>query len=166
MDENNYPIAQETTNPSPATLPQITEESIGYLNTVAKWTKFFAVLGFVGVGLMILIGLSMGIIFSLLNNSEAFSQIPIPTHFLGFIYIVIAAVYLMPVIYLNNFSNNLTNAISMRNTDMLTVAFYNLKRHFKFMGIMTIVMIISYFVLIIGVVAFTMHSAITNMNTM
>lgn len=159
MEDNDYTLGLETTNPSPPMIPQITLESLGYLNTTAKWAKFMAILGFIGIGIMVLLGVTMGFIFSFLNSSSAFSHFPFPTYFLGLIYIVLAAVYVLPVIYLNNFSNYISKAVSMRNTEMLTSALSNLKRHFKYVGIMTIVLIATYFLIIMGVIIFGMSTA-------
>ena len=39
---------------------EIGQESLGYLNTTRKWTMFFAILGFIFLGLMLIIGLLAG----------------------------------------------------------------------------------------------------------
>ena len=156
MEDNDYTLGLETPNPTPPPIPQITMESLGYLNTAAKWSKFLAIMGFISIGLLVLLGLGMGALFSFMNETSAMSSFPFPTYLLGFIYVVLAVVYLMPVIYLNNFSNYITKAVALRDTQLLTNALSNLKSLFKYMGIATIVMIASYFLIIIGVVIFTM----------
>ena len=162
MEENIYTPGHESTDSSTTSLPQITLESLGYLNTTAKWAKFLAILGFIGIGIMALLGLFMGVIFSFVNSLPSMSNFPFPMRFLGFFYFIFAAVYLMPVIYLNNFSNNISKAVAFRETALLTEALLSLKKHLKYIGIMTIVMIATYIVVIIGVMIFavtnTMHS--------
>ena len=157
MEDNTFTPEMETPHSSSIPIPQITLESLGYLNTAAKWTKFLAILGFIVIGLMFLAGVVMGIAFSFLHTTGAFSNFPFPTYFLGFIYLILAAIYVLPVIYLNNFSNYISKAVAIRETEMLTTALRNLKSLAKYVGIMTIVLIASYFVFIIFIVGFAMH---------
>ena len=162
MEDNDYTLGLETGNPKPPMIPQITMESLGYLNTAAKWAKFLAILGFIGIGIMVLAGLFMGVIFTFLNIVPNTTHFPFPMGIIGFVYIILAAVYVMPVIYLNNFSNSISKAVAFRETAILTEALLNLKRHLKYIGIMTIVIIVTYIVVIIGVMIFavtnSMHS--------
>jgi hypothetical protein len=163
MEDNDYSLGLETGNPAASLIPQITMESLGYLNTAAKWAKFLAILGFIGIGILVLLGLFMGVIFSVLNYIPETTHFPFPLHWLGLFYFVLAAVYVFPVIYLNNFSNHIRKAVAFRETQYLTNALCNLKKNLKYIGIMTIVFIISYFVIMIGVVIFTLT---TTMHTM
>lgn len=57
------------------------------------------------------------------------------------IYFIIATVNVFPVIYLNNISNYLRRAVVLRETELLTTALENIKKYFKYLGILTIVMI-------------------------
>jgi hypothetical protein len=161
MEDNDYTLGLETGNTNPPMIPQITMESLGYLNTAAKWAKFLAILGFIGIGIMVLAGLAMGVFFTFQKFIPVTNHLPFPVGFIGFFYIILAAAYLMPVIYLNNFSNNISRAVAFRETAILTEALLNLKRHLKYLGIMTIVGIVSYFVLIVVLMIFavtkTMH---------
>jgi hypothetical protein len=156
MDENNYTLESESTKESTPVLLKVTMESIGFLKTIAKWTKFFAILGFIAIGLMALGGIAAFVMFSFLDSSSFPAQLPFPTKFLGFIYLIFAGTYLMPAIYLNNFSNYLSSAIGMMNSDMLTQAFSNLKSHYKYMGMITIILICFYILIIGGVMIFAM----------
>jgi hypothetical protein len=162
MEDNDYTLGLETANPNPQLIPQITMESLGYLNTAAKWAKFLAILGFIGIGIMVLAGLAVGLFSTFSGVMQTTSHFPFPMGYLGFIYVIFAVVYVMPVIYLNNFSNNISKAVTFRETAILTEALLNLKRHLKYIGIMTIVMIATYIVVIIGVMIFavtnSMHS--------
>jgi len=58
MEDNDYSLGLETGNPAASLIPQITMESLGYLNTAAKWAKFLAILGFIGVGILVLLDCS------------------------------------------------------------------------------------------------------------
>ena len=39
---------------------EIGQESLGYLDTTRKWTMFFAIIGFIFLGMMLIIGLLAG----------------------------------------------------------------------------------------------------------
>lgn len=158
MEDNNYPTEQNTTGSSPLPIPQITLESLGFLNTTAKWTKFLAIMGFIGIGIMLIAGLFVGVIFSFLNHFPTNTPMPISMGWIGLIYIIFAAVYIFPVIYLNNFSNYISKAVTLRETIFLTIALNNIKKHFKFMGIATIVIIASYFIAMVVFVIFMAHT--------
>jgi len=159
MEDNDYTLGLETGNPKPPMIPQITMESLGYLNTAAKWAKFLAILGFIGIGIMVLAGLAIGLFTAFSGVMQTTSHFPFPMGFLGFIYVIFAAVYVMPVIYLNNFSNNISRAVAFRETAILTEALLNLKRHLKYIGIMTIVIIATYIVGIVGVMIYAVTSS-------
>jgi hypothetical protein len=162
MENNDYTLGLETGTPNPQLIPQITMESLGYLNTAAKWAKFLAILGFIGIGFMVVAGLAVGLVSTFSSVMQSTSHFPFPMGIFGFIYIIFAAVYVMPIIYLNNFSNNITKAVAFRETALLTEALLSLKRHLKYIGIMTIVIIATYIVGIIGVMIYavtnSMHS--------
>ena len=140
MEDNIYTPGQETTDSSPLPIPQITLESLGFLYTTAKWAKFIAIMGFIVIGIMLLFGL--GAIFSnYISASTYFQHI-----WFGVLYYVIAVVYVFPFLYLNNFSNYMSKAVALRDTELLTIAMEYLKKHYKYMGILIIVMIGTYII--------------------
>ena len=61
--------------------------------------------------------------------------------FIGVIYLVFALLYFLPINYLYKFSSNMKHAISTNNQASLTSAFEYLKSHYKFIGIITLVVI-------------------------
>ena len=150
MEDNIYTPGQETTDSSPLPIPQITLESLGFLNTTAKWTKFMAIIGFIGIAFMLSAGVFLVIYFTAIKHIQTHASYPFPLPWVGAIYFIFAAVYVMPVIYLNNFSNFMSKAIAFRETELLTNALENIKKHFKYLGIATIVMIATNFIAIVG----------------
>lgn len=122
-----------------------------YLLETSKWGKLLAIIGYVGMGLMILIALFMMIGMS--EFSRAFGS-AISMGFMGFIYLVIAVIYYFPVTYLYKFSNQIKVGLQSQEMGSITSAFENLKSLFKFMGIFAIVMLCFYgIVLLIAVPA-------------
>jgi membrane-anchored glycerophosphoryl diester phosphodiesterase (GDPDase) len=124
----------------------LSQQSRQHLNETRKWTFFLAIIGFVFIGLIIILGFSMGTIMQELGDDA----IPFPGFFMGFIYLVMAALYFFPIYYLFKFSTNMKNALLHNIDENLDDAFKNLKSHYKFMGIFTIVIFSIYLIMGLG----------------
>lgn len=125
---------------------RLTEKSKSFLKETAKWAYFLSIVGFVGIGFLVLVALFFGTIFSKLSSFGGNST-PMPMMAGGFItvlYLVIAVIYFFPVYYLFQFSSKLKIAFNNTDNEQLTASFENLKSHYKFMGICAIVMISLY----------------------
>lgn len=112
-----------------------------FLHEAARWTKFLSILGFVGIGIMVLVALFAGAVLSMLPGT---SELPFPPAFLSVIYLLIAVLYFFPVYYLYQFSTKLSDALAQKNNSYLETAFENLKSHYKFIGILAIIMLSLY----------------------
>jgi len=123
----------------------ITDNSTKFLIEISKWTKFLSILGFVIIGIMVIGGLFAGTILSNIGT-----ELPFPGFIIGLFYIFIALIYLFPVLYIYRFSTKLKIALSSMDSITLEAAFQNLKSHYKFIGIFTIVALGLYLVLGIG----------------
>lgn len=127
----------------------LTEPSCGFLKEIAKWTKFLSILGFIGIAFMVVASFFMGTAMASMPNMD----LP-TTHVLKWmvpaIYIIIAIVYVFPIYYLYKFSVNTRSALDRGDTDSLTEAFRYLKSHYKFIGVMVIIMMCIYAVAIVG----------------
>lgn len=126
-------------------LLSISEKSTGFLVETSKWTKFLSILGFIFIGIMVIGGLFAGTIFSKIGT-----ELPFPGFVIGLIYIFIALIYLFPILYLYRFSSNLKIALLNKDKVALETAFQNLKSHYKFVGIATIVVLGLYLILGVG----------------
>ncbi len=117
----------------------INDEIKDYLLESARWAKFLSIVGFIGLGLMVLASIIIAIAGSSFNLFSNRSQ-PI--------WIVIMAVfYYFPINYLYQFSNGIKQGLNSNNQEIFTSALKNLKSHYKFIGILTIV-VISIYILI------------------
>ena len=126
----------------------LNNDAISFLKETAKWTNFLAIMGFIGIGLLVIIALFVGTIFSALpEGTNPYSDIGAGV--LTFIYLLMAALYYFPVMYLYRFANKMKVALGRNDGENLTAAFMNLKSHYKFVGILTIVMLGLYALLII-----------------
>ncbi len=131
---------------------EVKDEIKGYLSEISKWSYFLSILGFIGVGLMVLLGIFVGF-FSGLNSLGGSSNTLYNFGYsmgIGFFYIVLALVYLFPILYLFRFSKRMKSALKLNNNEDFRIAFSNLKSHYKYMGIFVIVIISIYILIIIG----------------
>lgn len=133
--EENYQV----NNPTDTRLNNVAK---GFLKEIAKWANFFAILGFIGIGLLVLVALFAGVIFSSLPGNNIASSIG--GGVITFIYLLMAVLYFFPVLYLYKFSTKMKAGLARNNEDELTEAFSNLKSHYKFVGILTIIMLSFY----------------------
>ncbi len=123
---------------------ELNENSIIHLNETRKWTLFFSILGFIIMGL----GLIVSPIILLTSKSQKNSEIFMLS--IGPI-ILFSVLYFFPILYLYRFSSNSRKALINSDTALLEDALNYLKRHFRFIGAMTIIILFIYF--IIGLVA-------------
>lgn len=123
-----------------------------YIHQTAKWTRLLSIMGFVGIGFLILFAIGMTAIGGLNTGNTA---IALPTGMLAGIYFLLAGVYFFPVFYLYKSSINMQEGVLNNNQERLTEGFKFLHFHFKFLGIMTITVISLYILLIIGAMLFT-----------
>lgn len=122
---------------------------LGFLKETSSWTYFLSILGFIGIGLMILGGLFFSLAMNHIPGGNPYADLGIDMSYFGMIYIVMALFYFFPVLYLFNFSRKMKTALSSNNNDELTAAFSNLKSHYKFIGIFSIVIISLYVLLFV-----------------
>ncbi len=127
-----------------------------YLNETSKWTRFLAIVGFVMLAIMIIAGFSMSIIMNAFGSND-FDSLGFAT---GIPYLFIGALYFFPIYYLYKFSTNIKAALYDNNDGSEEKAFENLKSHYKFMGILMIVLLAFY--LVMGIGMFMLGSAIFN----
>jgi hypothetical protein len=133
----------------PAEMPHLTPESLSYLQKAAKWGKFLAILGFIVAGLMIIAGIMMSFVLNMVQDEMVPLNMPFSPKILSVFYILIAGIYMIPVIFLNSFSNNVLKAARLGSTEFLTTSLKNLKNLFVFVGISTLIVLALYTIVLI-----------------
>ncbi len=121
------------------------------LLSISKWTKFLAILGFVGIGFMLIAGFIMVVSSAMMSYMYQDSMVMI---IIAVVYVIFAVVYFFPVLYLMRSAVDLGKGVESNNNEMLASGVKNMKAHFKYMGIMIIATIGLYILIIIGVVIF------------
>ncbi|MCK6607631.1 MAG: hypothetical protein L6Q46_04910 [Flavobacterium sp.] len=129
-------------------LNQLAKEA---LREGAKWSFFLSIMGFIGVGFMILAALFMTVALSSIpEEATELGYFGALKGFMSFLYFGLAALYFFPIYYLYKYSSNMKTALQFNDQNLLTDAFVNLKSHYKFLGISVIVVISLYILILFG----------------
>ena len=131
---------------------EVSDEIKALLKETTSWTYFLSIIGFIGIGLMVIFGIFFGAIMSTnaFGANNPYEAMGFSMGYFGLIYVAMALIYFFPVLYLFNFSRKMKSALSNTNKADFKSAFTNLKSHYKFMGIFTIVIISIYVLIFIG----------------
>ncbi|WP_248903395.1 hypothetical protein [Flavobacterium sp. K5-23] len=135
---------------------EFTDETHGFLKETAKWTYFLSILGFIGIGFMVILALFVGTIFSKLGalSGGGAPFAGIGTGFITVLYLILALIYFFPVYYLFQFSSKTKNAFKNNDNELLNESFKYLKSHFKYIGVIALIFISLYsFVILLAVFA-------------
>lgn len=114
---------------------EITPESRAFLLETAKWGRFLAIVGFVFLGLMVLVGIGGGAFMGSMASELQGASSMMSGSFIMILYLVMALFYFFPTYYLYKFSTNTIRAINSSNSEDLSDGLKNLKSCFKFWGI-------------------------------
>jgi hypothetical protein len=120
----------------------ITSAAKSFLTETAKWCKFLSILGFVGLGLLLLSSFFINTIYS---NMPQATTMPFNLGIavtIGYVFMI--AIYIFPIYYLYQFSIQLKKALISKEDETLANAFEMLKSHYKFTGVFTIIMLSIY----------------------
>jgi hypothetical protein len=120
----------------------ITSGAKGFLTETSKWCQFLSILGFVGLGLLLLSSFFINTIYS---NMPQASTMPFNLGIvMTILYVLIITIYIFPIYYLYQFSIQLKKALISKDDETLANAFEMLKSHYKFTGVFTIIMLSIY----------------------
>ncbi len=140
MENITKPIEREN-------LLTISKESEVHLRETSNWAMFFSILGFIFVGIMIIGSLFFSMVFSFINTPGVPGYTGIV---IAVVYFIMGIVYLFPILYLYRFSNMVKTAIIKKNQEQLDMGLKNLKSHYKFIGILTIIIFAIYILIAVG----------------
>ena len=139
----------------------IVPNSKQHLFEAARWARFLAIVGFVFLGLLIVAGIVLSVTLSRFNNvidDPAFRNSGYTTAMgagAAVIYPIVAVIYFFPLLYLLRFANSTMAALNANDQAVLTGSFQNLKRFFRYVGILTIIglgfLLLSVMVSLVGV---------------
>jgi hypothetical protein len=130
----------------------IDHQSGAYLRETAKWGKFLAIVGFIMCALVVLIGIFAGSIMAAAFGQMGGAYSTGMGAGAAIVYILIALLYFFPCLYLYRFATRMQVALQNNDQSNLSAAFMNLKSCFKFLGILTIIVLAFYALALIFVV--------------
>lgn len=131
---------------------KLNESAKDFLKEIAKWAYLLSIVGYIGIGFIVLVAFFAGTLFSAMGRMNSmFGDMGFMFgFFISFIYLVIAALYFFPVYYLNKFATNVKVALRDNDSEALTTSLGYLKSHYKFIGIMMVIVFSIYFFLFFG----------------
>jgi hypothetical protein len=135
IDHGPLPYAQNA--PGPDAVPGAILEA---MRQTRPWVTFLAVLGFIGTGLMVLAGLVMMVM-------GGFGKLPAG---LGIVYVVLALLYVAPSYLLFRYGAEIKGLLEGGGMQRLVQALVSQKSFWKFMGIMTLIVMGIYFLVLVG----------------
>lgn len=130
----------------------ISQTSVGYLEETGKWARFLAILGFVYIGFIVLIGIFWGTFASLLPGSAAGNLGGGMSLLVSVFYLLAGLLYFMPAFYLFKFAQKILFAVRTGNNAELDEAFSKHKSFYKFFGILAIILLSIYVMILLAAI--------------
>ena len=132
------PQAEAGTVPLPDRV--LTEDMLFYLKGASPWLRFIGIVGFIGLGLAVVLILIMGFgLSSALANTEELGAFAALGPGLTIIYIPFLALYFFPLFFMFRFGNKIKSYLHSGNSEDLEEAFKNNKSLWTFAGVLTII---------------------------
>jgi len=114
----------------------LTEKMLRYLSDTSPWLQFIGILGYIGSGLLVVLGIFGTIGFSAISFLELGD---FPFWILAIIYIPMGVLCFFPAHFAFNFGRKIRNYRFSNSIDDLELAFKNNKSLWKFYGIICII---------------------------
>lgn len=110
-----------------------------YLISISKWMKFFFIMAIISVSLTMMAGLAIIASASIISDMPDIPDFPVAI--VGAIYMAVGALNLVPAIYMNRISKAAERTVESDDNNAMLDFLKNNKSLWKFLGILTIVMI-------------------------
>ena len=127
-----------------------------HLSEAARWARFLSIVGFVVIGLIVLVGVFAGSILGTMGsglggNDMGSARVTggIMGSLLVVVYILVAALDFFPCLFLFRFASKMKTALAADDQETLNTSFQNLKKLFRFMGIVTIIVLAFYAIILV-----------------
>ena len=133
---------------------QITPEGRYFLISTSKWANFIAIIGFVMLGIMVVISISTFVLTPVMGEFQDFQAIPFPLYFFGMIYLVYAVIGFFPYYFLYTFAKKVRKGLETGDQSIFDTGLLNLRRLALFVGVLMIIAL-SMLLLIVPIVIFT-----------
>ncbi len=129
---------------------EVAEEVVAILRSTKPWVRFLSVLGFLGLGLLVL-----GCLAILVIPMGPMGSMPIgPRIGASFAYLLMGLVQFPAVLFLSRYASRISRLAGTNAPIDLEDALRAQKSFWKYLGILTLVMMILYLLIIVGVLIF------------
>jgi hypothetical protein len=135
---------EEETNKNSIEIDHVT---LSNLNVTRKWTMFLAVIGYIFLGLYVILGLLAGTIMSAFKSGETIFGLP--ESFTLIAVPVSAIILFFPGIYLLRYSKYMAIAVKKLSKEDLHLSLKNLKKYFVYQGVLVIFILVLYLVALV-----------------
>lgn len=131
---------------------KVTETMKVDLLSAAKWARFLCIVGCIGIGIMLIVALCM-MFFGAMASKMLDTMMPLGPA-MGMLYIVMAALYIYPILKGFQFANGAKAACLTNDQYQLARSFAGLNSLLRFMGILTIVVLSIYVIILVFAMLF------------
>jgi hypothetical protein len=114
------------------------------LTDTVKWARFLAILGFIGLGLILIASIFLSVNSADKTDPDYINDTAYKSGEIAgsmFVALVIIAIYFFPFYFLWKFANKMRTALLTDDTASLNEALKNLKATFRYVGVLTIIFI-------------------------
>lgn len=131
-----------------------------HLAETARWARFLSIIGFIFLGIMILAGISISLFvgrpLDTYGGSNVFDAFSVG---MAFFYLFLAVLWFFPLLFLYRFASRMKTALNSNDQNALNIALQNLKICFRYVGIITIIVLALYaLALVFAIVGVTVFS--------
>jgi hypothetical protein len=131
-----------------------------HLGETAKWARFLAIVGMVSLALIVIAGIYLATVMtsmqSRLDDEFGGRTNPFASGMgigMAALYLILALIWFFPLLFLLRFANQMRSALAADNQELLNASFQNLKACMRYVGIITLIILVIYaLVFIIGIV--------------
>ena len=123
-----------------------------HLWDTARWAKFLAMMGFIVCGLIVLIGIFAGTAFEMYRMRYDLTDSAKETRGLGALvaiaYILLGLLGFFPSLFLFHFATKMKMALMSNDQNTLNTSFQNLKKTLRYVGVVTIILLVFFLIAI------------------
>jgi len=124
---------------------ELTPESISYLETIRKWAFFLSIIGFIVIGLMLIVAIITATVSIPFSGFQSGGGIAATV-----LFIILTVIYFFPVFFLFKFASISKLALEQKDSNRMEEALRYHKMLFRFLGIIAIIFLCIY---VIGIIA-------------
>ncbi len=136
------------------TPPAITAAMMGYLKQTKPWVRFISIMGFIGTGLLFLLGLFLILGAGLLSSLSRTALGGVPLGLIGFICAALGCLYFFPALHLFRYAGGIKRALISDQVGGMEDALMHQRSFWRFVGILVLIILILQVLVILCLVGF------------